>query len=461
MSINKYIVRSTFVGALGGLLFGFDTAVISGATAGLTRAFGLVNLHVLLPVVHQSVTVSELGVTVSIALWGTVIGALTAGSLGQRYGSREMLRLTAVLYVVSSIGCAFAPNWWLLLAARFVGGLGIGGSSVLGPVYIAELAPPRLRGRLVGTFQINIVAGILLAYLSNYLLGLMNLGAVEWRWDLGVAAVPAFLFFGLLFGIPRSARWLVTKSRFDEAREVLELLETPNSEAELADIRESLHLELTQQNASLFERMAGRLRYGKPIFLAITIGAFNQLSGINAILYYLNDIFAAAGFDKVSSNLQAVAIGAMNLLATLVGMALIDRVGRKLLLMIGAIGTAICLASVSAIFFMQRHQALLVWALVAYIAFFAISQGAVIWVYISEIFPTRVRSKGQSLGSGTHWIMNALVSFAFPAIALRSGAYPFVFFAGMMVVQFFVVLFFFPETKQISLEDLQRKLKIV
>jgi len=446
---------------LGGLLFGFDTAVISGATAGLTRAFGLVNLHVLLPVVHQSVTVSELGVTVSIALWGTVIGALTAGSLGQRYGSREMLRLTAVLYVVSSIGCAFAPNWWLLLAARFVGGLGIGGSSVLGPVYIAELAPPRLRGRLVGTFQINIVAGILLAYLSNYLLGLMNLGAVEWRWDLGVAAVPAFLFFGLLFGIPRSARWLVTKSRFDEAREVLELLETPNSEAELADIRESLHLELTQQNASLFERMAGRLRYGKPIFLAITIGAFNQLSGINAILYYLNDIFAAAGFDKVSSNLQAVAIGAMNLLATLVGMALIDRVGRKLLLMIGAIGTAICLASVSAIFFMQRHQALLVWALVAYIAFFAISQGAVIWVYISEIFPTRVRSKGQSLGSGTHWIMNALVSFAFPAIALRSGAYPFVFFAGMMVVQFFVVLFFFPETKQISLEDLQRKLKIV
>ena len=458
MSINRYIVRSTFVGALGGLLFGFDTAVISGATTGLTHAFGLVNLHLLIPIIHQSVTVSELGITVSIALWGTVIGALTAGPLGQRYGSREMLRLTAVLYVVSSIGCAFAPTWWLLLAARFLGGLGIGGSSVLGPVYIAELAPPRLRGRLVGTFQINIVVGILLAYLSNYLIGLMNLGATEWRWDLGVAAFPAFVFFGLLFGIPRSARWLATKSRFDEAREVLD---TPNSEAELADIRESLHLERSQQNSSLFERTGGRFRYGKPIFLAITIGAFNQLSGINAILYYLNDIFAAAGFDRISSNLQAVAIGAMNLLATLLGMALIDRVGRKLLLMIGGIGTAFCLASVSAIFFTHKHQALLVWALVAYIAFFAISQGAVIWVYISEIFPTRVRSKGQSLGSGTHWIMNALLSFAFPVIALRSGAYPFVFFATMMVVQFFVVLFFFPETKQMSLEDLQRKLKIV
>ena len=461
MSVNRYIVRSTFVGALGGLLFGFDTAVISGATKGVIHSFGLVNLHLLIPLIHESVTVSELGITVSIALWGTVIGALTAGFLGQRYGSREMLRLTAILYVVSSIGCAFAPTWWLLLGARFLGGLGIGGSSVLGPVYIAELAPPRLRGRLVGTFQINIVVGILLAYLSNYLIGLLNLGAAEWRWDLGVAAVPALIFFGLLFGIPRSARWLVTKSRFDEAREVLQLLDTPNSESEIADIRESLHMERSQQNASLFERMGGRLRYGKPIFLAIAVGAFNQLSGINAILYYLNDIFAAAGFDRISSNLQAVAIGAMNLFATLVGMALIDRVGRKLLLMIGAIGTAICLAIVSAIFFTHRHQAMLVWALVAYIGFFAISQGAVIWVYISEIFPTRVRSKGQSLGSGTHWIMNALLSFAFPVIALRSGAYPFVFFAAMMVVQFFVVLLFFPETKQISLEDLQRKLKIV
>ena len=446
MSINRYIVRSTFVGALGGLLFGFDTAVISGTTAGLTHAYALSH--------------GQLGFTVAIALVGTVIGAATAGTLGQRYGSREMLRLTAILYVLSAIGCALAPNWTFLLAARFLGGLGIGGSSVLGPVYIAELAPPKLRGRLVGTFQINIVIGILLAYLSNYLIGLLNLGPMEWRLQLGIAAVPAAIFFALLFSIPRSARWLTTQDRIDEAREVLEMMGSPNSEAELADIRESLHMERNQKQASLFESTGNRLRYGKPIFLAIAIGAFNQLSGINAILYYVNDIFAAAGFSRVSGNMQAVAIGAMNLVATLVGMALIDRVGRKMLLLIGAVGTAICLSIVAAILATHQHLAVLVWALVAYIAFFAISQGAVVWVYISEIFPTRVRGKGQSLGSGTHWVLNAALSWTFPIIAARSGAYPFIFFAAMMVVQFIVVLLFFPETKQVSLEELQRKLKI-
>ena len=446
MSINRYVIHSTFVGALGGLLFGFDTAVISGTTAGITRAYSL--------------SPNQLGITVSMALCGTVVGALGAGFLGQRYGSREMLRLTAVLYLVSAIGCAFAPTWLLLLAARFLGGLGIGGSSVLGPVYIAELAPPKLRGRLVGTFQINIVVGILLAYLSNYLFSLLNLGAREWRFELGIAAAPAAIFLGLLFGIPRSARWLTTQDRLDEALEVLKLMGTPNSEAELVDIRESLHLEQNQQGESLFAVRKGRLRYGKPIFLAIAIGAFNQLSGINAILYYLNDIFAAAGFSRLSSNLQAVAIGLMNLLATLLGMALIDRVGRKRLLLIGAIGTAICLALVAFIFFTHQHQAMLVWALVAYIGFFAVSQGAVIWVYISEVFPTRVRGKGQSLGSGTHWIMNALLSGIFPVIAARSGAYPFAFFSAMMLLQFIVVLFFFPETKRASLEELQHMLKI-
>jgi SP family arabinose:H+ symporter-like MFS transporter len=447
VAINRYVVRSTFVGALGGLLFGFDTAVISGTTAGLTHAYHL--------------TANELGITVAIALIGSVIGAISAGSLGQRFGSREMLRLTALLYLLSSIGCAFAPGWYFLLTARFIGGLGIGGSSVLGPVYIAELAPPKLRGRLVGAFQINIVVGILLAYLSNYLISLMHLGAAEWRWDLGVAAIPAAVFFAMLFGIPRSARWLTTQNRLDEALEVLNLMGTPNSEAELADIRESLHMERDQKSASLFERMNGRLRYSKPIFLAIAIGALNQLSGIDAILYYLNNIFAAAGFSSVSGNVQAVAIGTMNLLATLVGMALIDRVGRKMLLLIGALGTAVCLGIVATIFQIHSHQYLLVWALVAYIAFFAISQGAVIWVYISEIFPTRVRNKGQGLGSGTLWIMNALVSWVFPIIAARSGAYPFMFFAGMMLLQFFIVLIYFPETKEVSLEELQRRLKIV
>jgi MFS transporter, SP family, arabinose:H+ symporter len=459
LALNKYILRSTFVGALGGLLFGFDTAVISGANDGITHTFGLATVP--WTVLGHTVHVSQLGLTVSIALWGTVIGALTAGSLGQKYGSREMLRLTAVLYLLSAIGCGLAPTWGWLLAARFLGGLGIGGSSVLGPVYIAELAPARLRGRLVGTFQINIVIGILLAYLSNYLISLFNLGAIEWRWQLGVASVPALFFLVMLFGIPRSARWLTTQSRFDEAREVLEMMGSPDSDAELEDIRESLHLEVSHKKASLFERLGGRLRYGKPIFLAITVAAFNQLSGINAILYYLNDIFAAAGFSKMSGNLQAVAVGTMNLLATFLGMALIDRLGRKALLMIGAVGMTFCLGGVAAIFASNKYQGLLVWALVAYIAFFAISQGAVIWVYISEIFPTRVRNKGQSLGSGTHWVMNAILSYAFPVIAVHSKAYPFVFFAAMMALQFVMVLLFFPETKQVSLEELQRRLKIV
>jgi len=371
-----------------------------------------------------------------------------------------MLRLTAILYFLSSIGCTIAPSWSILLLSRFLGGLGIGGSSVLGPVYIAELAPAHLRGRLVGTFQINIVIGILLAYLSNFLIGLLNLGPMEWRFELGAAAIPSIVFFLLLFAIPRSARWLATQSRFAEARTVLGMMGSPNAQAELQDIRDSLRLEHRENQASLFERAGGCFRYRKPILLAFAIGAFNQLSGINAILYYLNDIFAAAGFNKVSASLQAVAIGLMNLLATFLGMALIDRFGRKKLLLTGAIGTAGCLSAVSLIFFEHRHQALLVWALVAYIAFFAISQGSVIWVYISEIFPTRVRGKGQSLGSGTHWVMNAILSYAFPVIAARSGAYPFVFFAAMMALQFVIVLLYFPETKQVSLEELQRQLVV-
>jgi SP family arabinose:H+ symporter-like MFS transporter len=457
MRLNSYVLRSTMVGALGGLLFGFDTAVIAGANHGLVAQFGLAN------VLWHGHTISQLGITVSIALVGTIVGALTAGPLGQRFGSREMLRLTAVLYLMSAIGCAFAPTWGIFLAARFLGGLGIGGSSVLGPVYIAELAPANIRGRLVGTFQIMIVVGILLAYLSNYVISLASLGAREWRWELGVAAFPAAGFLVLLYTIPRSARWLSTQDRYDEAREVLELMGSPNSAAELEEIRESLHLEIAGRQASLFERINGRFRYGKPILLAFSIALFNQLSGINAILYYLPDIFASAGFSQVSGNMQAVAIGTMNLLATFLGMALIDRVGRKTLLLIGAVGTTACLAFVSAIFRTHSHQALLVWAFVIYIGFFAISQGAVIWVYLSEVFPTRVRNKGQGLGSGTHWVLNAIVSYTFPLVTSRPNGreHAFLFFAVMMAVQFFVVLFYFPETKQVSLEELQKKLKIV
>jgi MFS transporter, SP family, arabinose:H+ symporter len=439
MKLNSFLLKASIVGGIGGLLFGFDTAVIAGTTHALTEVFGL--------------SARALGFTVSIALWGTVIGSLSAGVLGQRLGGRNALRIMAVLYLVSAIGCALAWDWYSLVIFRFIGGLGIGGSSVLAPVYIAELAPAKLRGRLVGLFQINIVVGILLAYFSNYCIGTLGLGLGEWRWQLGVAAVPALIFFIMLFGIPQSARWLVTQNRVDEARGVLRQLGNENYEGELKEIVESMHAESSQKSDSLFS-----FKYRYPIFLAITIGMFNQLSGINAILYYLNDIFAAAGFSKMSGDLQAVAIGAMNLCATLFAMTLIDKLGRKTLLLIGAVGMVFCLSGVSWIFFTHKHPSWLVGILVGYIFFFAISQGAVIWVYIGEVFPNVVRSKGQSLGSSSHWIMNALISGIFPVMAKSSGAYPFVFFAAMMVVQFFVVLFFYPETKGFTLEEMQHRL---
>src|SRR5271163_4941272 len=438
LKMNRYLFKGTAVGALGGLLFGFDTAVIAGATHQLTQVFQL--------------SAEQLGITVAIALVGTVIGAMSAGAIGQKFGGRDTLRVLAVLYVISALGSAFAWNWYALLVARFIGGLGIGGSSVLGPVYIAELAPAKWRGRLVGMFQVNIVVGILLAYFSNFVIAELNLGTAQWRWQLGVAAAPAILFLIMLFGIPRSSRWLVTQDRIDEARQVLQLMGSPDSEAELKEIVDSIHLERAHKSEPLFS-----WKYRKPIFLAATIGMFNQLSGINAILYYLNDIFTAAGFGRISSARQAVAIGAMNLVATLIAMTVIDNLGRRKLLLVGSVGTAICLAGVSAVFFTNTHQAMLVWLLVA---FFAFSQGAVIWVYISEVFPTKVRAKGQSLGSSAHWIMNAAIAFTFPQLAKASGAYPFVFFAAMMVLQFFVVLFFYPETKGVTLEQLQYKLGI-
>src|SRR5690242_11005007 len=299
--MNANLAKATVVGALGGLLFGFDTAVIAGTTRQLTEVFQL--------------TPSSLGLTVSIALWGTVLGAMTAGVFGQKFGSREILRVLALFYVLSAFGCSLAFNWPVLVAARFLGGVGIGGSSVLGPVYIAELAPAKTRGRLVGTFQINIVIGILLAYLSNYCIGRFGLGAIEWRWQLGIAAIPAALFLVLLFGIPPSSRWLVTQKRVEEARSVLLMMGAENPEGELKEIVDSIHLERLATAEPLFS-----WKYRFPLFLAITIGMFNQLSGINAILYYLNDIFAAAGFSKISGDLQAVAVGGMNLLATLLGM---------------------------------------------------------------------------------------------------------------------------------------------
>lgn len=441
MTLNPNLAKSTAVAALGGLLFGFDTAVISGATSSLTQTYQL--------------SPGGLGVTVASALGGTIMGAMLAGFPGDRYGRRDSLRIMAVLYLVSAVGCAGAWGWPALIAFRFIGGLGIGGSSVLGPMYIAEISPAKLRGRLVGFFQFNIVFGILLAYFSNYLIGLQHFGLAEWRWELGVTGIPAALFFVMLFGISRSPRWLVKKGRIAEARVVLQNTGATNFEQELQEIVASIDSEHRQVAESLFSR-----KYLFPIFLAVTVGMFNQLSGINAILYYLNDIFSHAGFSRVSGSLQAVAVGGTNLLFTVIAMSVIDKIGRKILLLVGAVGMAVCLAGVAAIFFTGQHQNLLLALLIGYIACFAFSQGAVIWVYLAEVFPNAVRAKGQSLGSFSHWFMNALISGLFPLVAASSGGYPFVFFAAMMVLQFFVVLFVYPETKALSLEEMQRKLGI-
>ena len=433
------LTKSALTGALGGLLFGFDTAVIAGTTHALTG--------------HYALNDNQLGFTVAIALIGTVIGALTSGELGQKIGSRAALRIMGVLYVISALGCAFAGPWWMFLAFRLLGGLGIGGSSVLGPVYIAELAPARWRGRLVGLFQTNVVIGILLAYLSNAIVAHFVHGDITWRVQLGVAALPAILFLIMLLTVPQSSRWLVSQNRLDEAQLILARMGSPDSQAEVDAIRESLRSDDGRQNDSLFSRP-----YALPIFLAISIGMFNQLSGINAILYYLNDIFASAGFSNVSSDLQAVAIGAANLLATFLGVSLIDKLGRKTLLLIGAVGCGAALAGVAWVFATNTHQVLLLPLLIGFIIFFAISQGAVIWVYLSEVFPTNVRSKGQSLGSSSHWIMNAAITWTFPIIAHHSRALPFAFFAVMMAVQFLTVYFIYPETKGYSLEDMQHHL---
>jgi len=440
--MKSILWRSAITAALGGLLFGFDTAVIAGVTQDLTRVFQL--------------TPELLGVTVASALWGTVLGSVFGGIPGDRWGRRTALKLLGVLYVISALGSGFAWDWPSLLIFRVIGGLAIGGSSVIGPMYIAEIAPAKSRGRMVGLFQFNVVFGILVAYLSNYLVGLFALGDAEWRWKLGIACLPAVGFVVMLFSIPESPRWFARKGRLEEAEAVLRQIGETNPRYELeAMVRANREEELAQGH-KLFSR-----QHRLPVFLAISIGLFNQLAGINAILYYLNDIFLKAGFSKVSSDLQAVAIGLTNLIFTMAAITVIDKFGRRALLLTGSVGTAACLAAVAWVFSSGSHEGLLIWLLIGFIAFFGFSQGAVIWVYISEVFPTAVRAKGQSLGSFSHWFANAIISGIFPAVAARYVAAPFAFFAAMMVVQFVVVYFWYPETRGVSLEDLQKKLKTV
>jgi len=468
MRNQLFLLKNAVIAALGGLLFGFDTAVISGTTDTLQTLYNLSD--------------GQLGFTVASALIGTIIGSLAVGWPTDRIGRREMLKVLGVLYFVSAVGTALAWDWYSLLFFRFVGGLGVGGASVVSPMYIAEISPAKSRGRLVALAQFNIVFGILLAFLSNYIITLLQLGPTEWRWMFGVEAVPAAAFFFLLFGTPYSPRWLAAKGRDEEARAVLRQLEPDASRAdeELRAIRESIDLEHHRLNEPFYCR-----KYLTPILLAFMIAFFNQASGINAILYYAQSIFAMAGASAQLAALQPVLLGLANLVFTIAALAVIDHFGRKKLMLIGSVGYIVSLAVVTWAFFTYGAEfkaiaealkagtevapsaaaaqggRIVLGALIVFIASHAFGQGAVIWVFISEIFPNRVRARGQALGSFTHWIFAALISQTFPMVVGRfGGAVIFAIYTVMMVLQLLWVILIMPETKGVPLEQIQKKLGI-
>lgn len=450
MKTNRIVIRSALVAALGGLLFGFDTAVISGTTEALREVFALSS--------------QSLGFTVASALIGTIIGAIVVGKPADRYGRRKVLIYLAVFYFVSAVGSGLAWDWYSFLIFRFLGGLAVGGSSVVSPMYIAEISPAKKRGRLVALAQFNIVLGILLAFLSNYLIARMHLGDAEWRWMFGVEAFPAVAFYFLLFANPCSPRWLIARGHVDEAKRILARLgsDTGNVEEEVKVIQESIDLEHHSLRETLYCS-----KYKKPISLAVLIAMFNQLSGINAILYYAPSVFKMAGAAAESAMIQSVLIGFTNLVFTMLALAIIDHFGRKKLMLVGSIGYIISLGAAAAAFyhfgtdFTPLGGKIVLGAIVLFIASHAFGQGAVIWVFISEIFPNRVRARGQALGSFTHWVMAAGISWTFPLIADKLGAgHVFAFYAAMMVLQLVWVFFLMPETKGIPLEDIQKKLGI-
>ena len=426
---------STAVAALGGLLFGFDTAVIAGTTRALSHYFSLTSI--------------TLGMTVSCALWGTVAGSLVASYPAERLGGRDSLRIVGVLYLISALGCALSEGWYSFLAFRFLSGIAIGGCSIFAPMYIAEISPAEIRGKLVGCFQLSIVTGILLAYASNAFIETLHLGSLEWRVELGVAALPSLVFFVALAFIPHSPRWLVRQNRLDEARGSLGWIGFPEASQEVMRIAASVRHEASSKSESVLAPA-----HRRSLLIALALGLFNQFSGINAVLYYANDIFARAGFATISSAEQTVAVGAANLLFTFVGMALIDRIGRRPLLILGAVGMTAALAGVTVIFFSGTHESLLLPLLIVFIAFFAASQGAVVWVYLSEIFPNSVRETGQSVASFWLWMLTAIVTGVFPRVAEASSGFAFLFFTLAMITQAFVVHRFFPETRGRTLESI-------
>ena len=508
---TRLVFQSAFAASLGGLLFGFDTAVISGTTEALKSVFSLNDW--------------QLGFTVSSALIGTILGAATIQFPANQFGRKPTLAMIALLYLVSAIGSAFpllgglVPETWgwhSFIFFRFLGGIGVGGASVVSPLYTAEIAPPKRRGFLVALTQFNIVFGILLAYVSNYIIARLSLGATEWRWMFGVEAVPAALFLLAVLGNPESPRWLVARGRFDQARALLAKLLPDASEVdvEFSAIKESLE---TERQGAVKDRLFC-WRYRKPILLAFAIAAFNQLSGINTIMYYAPKVFAMTGASKSASYFFPMIIGLTNFVATTIAIFCIDKFGRKKLMYAGSIGYILSLAFVGAIFTLYSSEfdaaikrldaeaqapataalepgvtvddaaaddasatadastpdvvatasavpkfgvvGVLV-GLMVFIASHAFGQGACIWVFISEIFPNSVRAQGNALGCFTHWIMNAIISGLFPPLlAIFGPALIFFSFAVFMVGQLLWVAFVMPETKHVPLEDMMKKLGV-
>jgi sugar porter (SP) family MFS transporter len=441
----SYPVRIALIAALGGFLFGFETVVISGAEQTLEKLWQLNTL--------------TQGITVAASIFGTVVGSIFAGTPARIYGRKKTLQFISIFFIVAALGCAFVTAWAGFIAFRILGGLAVGASSVIAPMYISEISPAALRGRLAGSFQVNIVAGIMVAYLTNYLFTHLQL-ADAWRWMLGVMVIPSILFSILLFAIPESPRWLILNNNEAAALPILTRLGETNLTAAVSTIRESVR----EHRESLLQ-----MRYIKPILYAMLLAMFNQLSGINAILYYAPRIFEMAGFDKTQAFSQPIYIGIANLVFTLLAMTLIDKFGRKTLLIIGSVGMILFLALTAGAFPTEQvagHGAgnsNLLYYLIGFIAFFAFSQGAVIWVFISEIFPNSVRSQGGSLGSGTHWVMAAIITSIFPTIVegnKTGGRNSFIFFAVMMLLHLIFIWRVMPETKGRTLEEIQKDLGI-
>src|SRR5580658_565469 len=440
--MNGRIFFWSLTSALAGFLFGFDTVVISGAEKTIQTLWGLS------PSLH--------GIAMASALYGTVVGSLIGGWPADRFGRKATLLRIGILYLVGAVGSALAPNVSLFIAARVIGGLGIGISTVVAPMYISEIAPPKYRGRLAGMFQFNIVFGILVAFVSNALLA--GVGENAWRWMLGVAAFPSLIYSLFCFGLPESPRWLLTRKGDREAGlQILQRIEPDVSKAEIAVQADEI-MAASSEQVSSGNFWTKPLQ--KPILLAILIAFFNQLSGINAILYFAPRIFELTGLGAKAALLQSIGIGVTNLVFTFVGLWLIDRLGRRTLLYIGSFGYIISLGLVAWSFF-TNHLSLVPVCIFAFIAAHSIGQGAVIWVFISEIFPNRHRAEGQTLGSFTHWIFAALLTTFFPKmVSVFPAGYVFLFFAGMMVLQLIWVKTMVPETKGVSLEQIQKQLGI-